>query len=106
MFFPQGYQRASLITPSELTLIKNLDRQPRPKQAAVFAAEQETYAELFLGLLGKLVRVDTVQAVLVGMGDMMGEYKDSIRRRRGWAWGWRLIGGGGRGSGWEDELQG
>lgn len=42
------------------------------------------YAELFCGLLGKLVRVDTVQAVLVGMGDMLvGESMVSILFLRG-----------------------
>ncbi|KAL7409520.1 ATPase, V1 complex, subunit H [Mrakia frigida] len=68
-----GYQRASLITSSELSLIKKFDRQPRAKQLQVFAHEEGVYAELFCTLLGKLVRVDTVQAVLVGMGDMLAE---------------------------------
>lgn len=68
---PQGYQRASLVSLEELALIKKIDRQPVARQQVVFEREAETYASLFLALLGKLVRIDTVQAVLVGMGDML-----------------------------------
>jgi hypothetical protein len=41
---------------------------------------------LFLGLLGKLVRIDTVQTVLIEMGDMVGGQSRSgldQERRRG-----------------------
>ncbi|CDZ96853.1 Vacuolar H-ATPase V1 sector, subunit H [Phaffia rhodozyma] len=73
-----GYQRANLVSPSELALLKKIDRQPLAKQQQVFEKEQEVYAGLFEGLLGKLVRVDTVQAVLVGMGDLIGESQDRL----------------------------
>lgn len=70
--FKQGYQRANLVSPSELALLKKIDRQPLVKQQQVFESEHDVYAGLFEGLLAKLVRVDTVQAVLVGMGDLIG----------------------------------
>lgn len=59
-------------------MIKKFDRQPRAKQLQVFAHEEGVYAELFCTLLGKLVRVDTVQAVLVGMGDMLAGESDGF----------------------------
>jgi len=60
----------------------------------VFANEEGVYAELFCSLLGKLVRVDTVQAVLVGMGDMLageslffrGEEEEERERGEGGRW--------------------
>lgn len=71
-FRKKGYQRASLITTSELSLLKKSDRLPVDKQRDVWAKEPTVFAGLWMGLLGKLVRVDTVGSVLVLMGDMIG----------------------------------
>jgi hypothetical protein len=39
---------------------------------------------LFLGLLGKLVRIDTVQTVLIEMGDMIGgQSRSGLDQERG-----------------------
>jgi len=77
MLSSQGYQRASLITSSELAQLKKVDRLPADKQRDVWAKDPETYAALWMGLLTKLVRVDTVGSALVGLGDMIGGASDT-----------------------------
>jgi len=70
----EGYQRADLITAEELTLIKKVDRQSRSKVDSVLLSEGRTYALLYLSLLKKLQRVDTMQSLLFLIGDaLLGE---------------------------------
>jgi V-type H+-transporting ATPase subunit H len=52
----EGYHRAGLITADELDLIRAYD---------VHTARGQAYAELFLHLLDKLSRLDTIQYVLL-----------------------------------------
>lgn len=79
-----GYQRAKLVSGDEVALLKKLERLPQPHQqqgttgsgtgsqrAALFATEGETYARLYVDLLAKLQKVDTVQCVLVGISNMI-----------------------------------
>lgn len=76
----QGYQRADLITQEELTLIKKVDRQSRAKVEAVHLSEGRTYAHLYLSLLKKLQRVDTMQCLLVLTADaLQGITTDLVR---------------------------
>lgn len=71
LFHAQGYQRAGLVTFDELALIKRVDRQPRVKTDALFLSDGHSYALLYLRLLKKLQRVDTMQCILVLIGDAL-----------------------------------
>jgi V-type H+-transporting ATPase subunit H len=71
----QGYQRAGLVTTDELALIKKVDRQPKAKAESTLLSDGQTYALLYLGLLKKLQRVDTMQCILVLIADALaGQY--------------------------------
>jgi V-type H+-transporting ATPase subunit H len=65
----QGYQRNGLITPDELALIKKVDKQPRAKAEQLLLSDGRTYAMLYLALLKKLQRVDTISCILVLIAD-------------------------------------
>lgn len=65
----QAYQRAGLITTDELSLIKKVERQPRAKIESLLLSDGRTYARLYLLLLKKLNRVDTMQCILVLIAD-------------------------------------
>lgn len=67
----QGYQRAELVTSEELALIKKVDRQPRAKMESILVSDGQTYALLYLRLLKKLQRVDTMQCLLVLIADAL-----------------------------------
>jgi V-type H+-transporting ATPase subunit H len=67
----QGYQRNGLITQEELALIKKVDRQQRAKIESLLLSEGRTYALLYLGLLKKLQRIDTMQCILVLIADAL-----------------------------------
>ena len=69
MVCEQGYQRAGLITLEELSLIKKVERQPKSKTESILLLDGQAYASLYLRLLSKLQRVDTMQWVLVMIGD-------------------------------------
>lgn len=51
----------------ELTL------QPQSQRSSLFATQGSQYAKLYIDLLRKLQRVDTVQAVLVAINDMLSD---------------------------------
>jgi hypothetical protein len=67
----QGYQRAGLVTTDELTLIKKVDRQPRAKTESLLLSDGQSYALLYLRLLKKLQRIDTMQCILVLIADAL-----------------------------------
>ncbi|WVQ85791.1 hypothetical protein IAT38_007958 [Cryptococcus sp. DSM 104549] len=69
----EGYQRAKLLSADELSLLKNLNKLPPAQRPTVFATQGAQYAKLYIGLLRKLQRVDTVQAVLVAINDMLAD---------------------------------
>lgn len=71
MRIPQGYQRADLVTSEELALIKKVDRQPRAKTESILLSDGPTYALLYLRLLKKLQRIDTMQCILVLIADAL-----------------------------------
>jgi V-type H+-transporting ATPase subunit H len=75
----QGYQRAGLVTSDELLMIKRVDRQPRAKTESVLLSDGQAYALLYLRLLKKLERADTVQAILVLIADaLVGKFVCTI----------------------------
>ena len=67
----KGYQRNGLITSEELALIKKVNRQPKAKTESLLLSDGRSYALLYLGLLKKLQRVDTMQCILVLIGDAL-----------------------------------
>ncbi|KAJ9119143.1 hypothetical protein QFC22_003634 [Naganishia vaughanmartiniae] len=69
----EGYQRAKLVSAEEVDLLKTLERQGKSQRAATFATQGSTYAKLYIDLLRKLQKVDTVQAVLVGISNMLSD---------------------------------
>ncbi|EDR11015.1 uncharacterized protein LACBIDRAFT_316108 [Laccaria bicolor S238N-H82] len=75
----EGYQRAGLITSEELTLIKRVDRQPKAKIESVLLSEGSTYTLLYLNLLKKLQRVDTMQCLLVLVADALADHEERIQ---------------------------
>ncbi|KIJ60597.1 hypothetical protein HYDPIDRAFT_116892 [Hydnomerulius pinastri MD-312] len=72
----EGYQRAELVTSEELALIKKVDRQPRAKTESLLVSDGQTYALLYLRLLKKLQRVDTMQCLLVLIGDALLDHDE------------------------------
>ncbi|KAF9557693.1 ATPase, V1 complex, subunit H [Agrocybe pediades] len=74
----EGYQRADLITVDELAYIKKVDRQPRARCEAVLLSEGSTYAYLYLSLLKKLQRVDTMQCLLILITDALQDHEERI----------------------------
>ena len=59
------------MTSEELALIKKVDRQPRAKTESILLSDGQTYALLYLRLLKKLTRDDTVSCILVLVGDAL-----------------------------------
>ncbi|WRT70736.1 uncharacterized protein IL334_007734 [Kwoniella shivajii] len=69
----EGYQRAKLLSADELSLLKSINKLPQGQRSTVFATQGPQYAKLYIDLLRKLQRVDTVQAVLVSISDMLSD---------------------------------
>ncbi|CAG8564357.1 11047_t:CDS:10, partial [Gigaspora rosea] len=69
----EGYQKAELITPEELDLLKRIDKQSREQLRSVMQKDAEKYAELYTSLLEKLKRPDTIQYILVMTNDMLSD---------------------------------
>lgn len=55
----------------DLELLKKIDRQPRARVEIILLAEGQAYAQLYLSLLKKLVRLDTIQYILVMISDAL-----------------------------------
>ncbi|KAJ3106593.1 H(+)-transporting V1 sector ATPase subunit H [Phlyctochytrium planicorne] len=67
----EGYQRASLITEEDLIQIRQFEKNPK----ASLSENGDKYVELFLNLLQKLVRPDTIQSILILIDDLItGEF--------------------------------
>jgi V-type H+-transporting ATPase subunit H len=52
-------------------LIKKVDRQAKAKTESLLLSDGQVYASLYLGLLKKLQRVDTLQSILVFIADAL-----------------------------------
>ncbi|EIN07746.1 ATPase V1 complex subunit H [Punctularia strigosozonata HHB-11173 SS5] len=74
----EGYQRAGLITSEELARIKKVDKQSKAKIESLLLSEGQAYTLLYLGLLKKLQRVDTMQCILVLIGDALIDHEERI----------------------------
>ena len=67
----QGYMRANLVKAEDLAMIRKVDRQPRQKVESLLLSNGPQYASLYLRLLKNLNRVDTMQYILVLIGDAL-----------------------------------
>ncbi|KAF8919557.1 armadillo-type protein [Mucidula mucida] len=74
----EGYQRAGLVTLDELALIKKVDRQPKAKIDSVLLSDGPAYVLLYLRLLKKLTRVDTIQIILVLIADSLADHEERV----------------------------
>ncbi|KAI0048224.1 ATPase V1 complex subunit H [Auriscalpium vulgare] len=74
----EGYQRAGHVTSEELALIKKVDRVPKAKTESILLSDGPAYALLYLRLLQKLQRVDTMQCILVLISDALADHDERI----------------------------
>ncbi|GAA6030577.1 hypothetical protein JCM8097_006217 [Rhodosporidiobolus ruineniae] len=72
-----GYQRAGLLGQDDVHLVQRVAGQ-RDKAEPILDAEGETYAQLYIRLLSKLSRNDTLQFILVLLGDFINDREDRI----------------------------
>ena len=63
--------RANLVKAEDLAMIRKVDRQPRQKVESLLLSNGPQYASLYLRLLKNLNRVDTMQYILVLIGDAL-----------------------------------
>jgi len=74
-----GYHRANLILERELELIKKYDKKGQEVKVNLIEKAGETYAELFLDLLVKINKEETLQYLLTLMVNLLKEQPDSVR---------------------------
>ncbi|KAF9583980.1 H(+)-transporting V1 sector ATPase subunit H [Lunasporangiospora selenospora] len=72
----EGYQRATLISQSELNYIKAVDKKTGEDLSRVVDKEGYVYGELLVNLLQKLVRVDTIQSILILIDDLLLDHEE------------------------------
>ncbi|PWY99308.1 ARM repeat-containing protein [Testicularia cyperi] len=78
----EGYHRADLLSAEELKMIKSVDAilvgQNRAKLDPLFEQQGQEYVSLYLRLLSKLSRTDTLQQILVLIDDMLTDHDDRL----------------------------
>lgn len=67
----EGYARADLVTEDELRMIRSVDGQSDKEVDRLLDESGDKYAALYIRLLAKLTRTDTLQQILVLIGDML-----------------------------------
>ncbi|GAA5916473.1 hypothetical protein JCM6882_006470 [Rhodosporidiobolus microsporus] len=72
-----GYQRAGLLGAEDVQLIQRVAGS-KDKAEPILDAEGETYAALYIRLLNKLSRNDTLQFILVLLGDFIADRDERI----------------------------
>ncbi|KAG0314317.1 H(+)-transporting V1 sector ATPase subunit H [Linnemannia gamsii] len=72
----EGYQRATLITQAELNYIKAVEKKTGEDLSRVVDKEGDVYGELLISLLQKLVRVDTIQSILILIDDLLLDHDE------------------------------
>ncbi|GAA5878660.1 hypothetical protein JCM3774_000442 [Rhodotorula dairenensis] len=73
----EGYQRAGLLDADDVKLVQRVAAS-RDKAESILDAEGEAYAALYIRLLGKLSRTDTIQYILVLLGDFIADRDERI----------------------------
>ncbi|KAI8999962.1 ATPase, V1 complex, subunit H [Gaertneriomyces semiglobifer] len=78
----EGYQKGSIITEEELAQIRQFEKSPGAalNEAWLVLGSGEKYIDLFLRLLSKLTRPDTIQNILVLIDDVLAEHKQSLEK--------------------------
>lgn len=78
----EGYHRADLLSADELKMIKSVDAivigQNRSKLDPLLDQHGPDYVSLYLRLLSKLSRTDTLQQILVLIDDMLSDRDDRL----------------------------
>lgn len=78
----EGYHRADLLSAEELKMIKSVDAivigQNRSKLDTLLDEHGPDYVSLYLRLLSKLSRTDTLQQILVLIDDMLSDRDDRL----------------------------
>ncbi|GAA5831556.1 hypothetical protein JCM11251_000747 [Rhodosporidiobolus azoricus] len=72
-----GYQRAGLLGAEDVQLVQRVAGS-KDKSEPILDAEGATYAALYIRLLNKLSRNDTLQFILVLLGDFIADREDRI----------------------------
>lgn len=72
----EGYARADLVTQDELKMIRSIDGKEEEESQKLLDQDGEKYASLYIRLLAKLTRTDTLQQILVLMSDMVEDHDD------------------------------
>ncbi|ORX88831.1 ATPase V1 complex subunit H [Basidiobolus meristosporus CBS 931.73] len=72
----EGYHKASLITEDELRMLKLYESRTQQGSSQFLAQDGNLFAKLFITLLDKLVRVDTLQYLLVVVDDILEENRE------------------------------
>lgn len=77
----EGYARADLVSQDELKMIRSIDtgNAASDSKDKVLDERGQEYATLYLRLLTKLSRTDTLQQVLVLVGDMLEGRDDRLQ---------------------------
>ncbi|CAG8433030.1 6324_t:CDS:10 [Ambispora gerdemannii] len=69
----EGYQRADIITHEEFELIIAVENISREQLQTILDKDGDKYAQLYISLLERTMRIDTVQHILVLISDMLSE---------------------------------
>jgi len=74
----EGYQRAGLVTSDEVSMLRLAEQAGQSGDLARLCADGGAYAALYVQLLGKLSRVETIQTVLVLTDDLVQAAPDRL----------------------------
>jgi len=75
----EGYQRANLIQEKEQELIKNYDKKNPEARVGIFQKEGDVYAELFMNLLVKINKAETLKYLLTLIEQIFKDYPPAIQ---------------------------
>lgn len=75
----EGYRRAELIKDSELELIKKYDKKSEEVRKGLMQKDGETYADLFLQLLVKINKEETLQYLLTLIDQLLTDMPQSVQ---------------------------
>ncbi|KAI9179473.1 H(+)-transporting V1 sector ATPase subunit H [Blastocladiella emersonii ATCC 22665] len=73
----EGYQRASMISDSDLAMIQEYDRQSAPLKQQLIQTQPGAYIPLLVRLLSALLREDTVQYLLALIDEVLMSHPDA-----------------------------
>jgi len=74
----EGYQRAGLVTSDEVAMLRQAEEAGRSGDMARVCEKGDAYAALYVKLLGKLSRVETIQTVLILTDDLVQSAPDRL----------------------------